>query len=179
MRFFSRLLRKVRGPADAPQVADINTKNWQQAEDVLIEMGAFQHQLGLVYDGYRERTDSARLALLLDLLGGRAYRCEKDLATYTEGLSPALKRTQIQFRISHSPRSLLGELCDLPNPTAEEVTEVGFKSYDYFISVFDELIAVSEANGTRKLQKVFEGMLDMEAEAKKTFARQALSLADL
>jgi hypothetical protein len=179
MKFFSKLLRRDGGPTVAPEDGGTNMKTWQEAEDVLIEMGAFQHQLGLVYDGYRERTDSARLGMLLDLLGGRAYQCEKDLATYTEGLSPALKRTRIQFRVSHSPRSLLGELCDLPNPTSEKVTDVGFQSYDYFISVFDELIALSEANGTRKLQTVFEGMLEMEKEARKTFARQALSLQDI
>lgn len=56
---------------------------------------------------------------------------------------------------------------------------MGFKSDEYFVSVFEELIALSEANGTRKLQKVFENMLEMERQAKKTFARQILSLQDI
>lgn len=179
MGFFSKLWHSGGGPTDAPEEADVDAKSWQEAGDVLSEMGAFQHQLGLIYDGYRERTDSVRLGMLLDLLGGRAYQCEQDLATYTKGLPPALMRTRIQFRISRSPRSLLGELCDLPTPTSDDVTHVGFKSYDYFISVFEELVALSEANGTRHLQTVFEDMLVTEQEAKKTFARQLLSLEDL
>ena len=179
MGFFSKLLRRGEDPSEAPRPAAINAKTWQEAGDVLIEMSAFQNQLGQLFDEYRERTDSPRLEMLLDLLSGRAYQCEKDLATYTKGMPQALKRTRIQFRISHSPRSLLGELCDLPHPTSDDVTDVGVKSDDYFASVFKELIALSEANGTRKLQKVFENMWEMEQQAKKTFARQLNSLQDI
>lgn len=179
MGFFSKLLRRGGDATEASRPADINEKTWQEAGDVLIEMSAFQHQLGQLYEGYRERTNSARLQMLLDLLSARAYQCEKDLATYTKGMPQGLKRTRIQFRMSHSPRSLLGELCDLPNLTSDDVTDVGFKSDDYFASVFKELIALSEANGTRKLQEVFENMWEMEQQAKKTFARQVVSLQDL
>lgn len=91
----------------------------------------------------------------------------------------ALKQTRIQFRMTHSPRSLLGELCDVPNPTSDDVTEVGFKSDDYFAAVFKELIALAEANGTGKLQKVFENMWEMEEQAKTTFSRQVISLQDI
>ena len=107
MGFFSRLLRRGGDPSEAPRPPASDAKTWQEAGDVLIEMSAFQNQLGQLFDEYRERTDSPRLEMLLDLLTGRAYQCEKDLATYTKGMPQALKRTRIQFRISHSPRSSL------------------------------------------------------------------------
>lgn len=179
MRFFSKFLRRGGDSTVARQLADVTAKTWQEAGDVLIEMSVFQSQLGQLYDEYRGRTDSARLQMLLDLLSGRAYQCEKDLATYTKGMPRALKQTRIQFRMTHSPRSLLGELCDVPNPTSDDVTEVGFKSDDYFAAVFKELIALAEANGTGKLQKVFENMWEMEEQAKTTFSRQVISLQDI
>lgn len=179
MGFLSKLLGRDRDPTETRQSANVSTKTWQEASDVLLEMSAFQNQLGQLFDEYRERTNSPRLQMLLDLLSGRAYQCEKDLATYTKDMPAALKRTRIQFRMSHSPRSLLGELCDVSNPTSDDVTDVGFKADDYFASVFKELIALSEANGTRKLQKVFENMWELEQEAKKSFARQVDSLRDI
>lgn len=179
MGFFSRLPRRVADPTEAAHPVAINVKTWQEAGDVLFEMSAFQNQLGWLFDEYRQRTDSPRLQLLLDLLSRRAYECEQTLATYTKDMPRALKRTRIQFRMSHSPRSLLGKLCDVPNPTTDDVTEVGFRADDYFGSVFKELIALSEANGTRNLQEVFENMWELEQEAKKSFARQVDSLRDI
>ena len=179
MGLISKFLRRGGDPSEARHLDEGSSKNWQEAGSVLVEMSVFQSQLGQLFDEYRERTDSARLQMLLDLLSGRAFQCEKDLTTYATDMPRALKRTRIQFRMSHSPRSLLGELCDVPNPTSDDVTEVGFKSDDYFAEVFNELIAVAEANGTRKLQNVFENLWEMEQQARKTFTRQLSSLQDL
>jgi len=179
MGFFSRLLRNGEGRTEAAQPAAINVKTWQEAGDVLLELSAFQNQLGELFDGYRERTDSPRLRMLLDLLSRRAYQCEKTLTAYAKDMPRALKRTRIQFRMSHSPRSLLGKLYDVPNPTSDDVSEVGFRADDYFGSVFEELRALSEANGTLKLQEVFENMWELEREAKKSLARQVDSLRDI
>ena len=122
-----------------------SSKSWQEAGDVLIEMSTFQHQLGELFDQYRERTNSPRLEMLLDLLSERAYKCEKDLAAYVKDTMPRkLKQTRIQFRVSHTPRSLLGELCDVENPTSDDITDVGLKADQYFENVFHELIAVAD-----------------------------------
>ena len=179
MGFFSKLLRRGGGSAVARQTDSATAKTWFEAGDVLIEMSTFENQLGQLYDEYRERTDSTRLEMLLDLLSGRAYQCEKDLATYVEHMPQALKRTRIQFRMTHSPRSLLGDLCDVPKPTSDDVSNVGFKSDDYFAEVFRELTALAEANGTRKLQKVFENMWEMEQQARIRHSRLVNSLQDL
>lgn len=61
MGFFSRLVPRGGDPTEAAHPAAINGKTCQEAGDVLLEMSAFQGQLGQLFDEYRERTDSLRL----------------------------------------------------------------------------------------------------------------------
>ncbi|NKB89438.1 MAG: hypothetical protein GKS06_14565 [Acidobacteria bacterium] len=155
------------------------SKNWQIAGDIFQEMSAFQGQLAELFTAYEERSGSPRVKLLIGLLTARARQCEMDLADYVRDMPMGLKQTRVQFRVSQTPRSLLGALCDVAEPTVDDVTAVSVKSDAYFAQTFEGLIATAEANGQRKLKKIYENMWELEQEAQKSLARQISSLRDL
>lgn len=80
--------------------------------------------------------------------------------------------------MSHSPRSLLGKLCDVPNPTSDDVMEVGFRANDYFGSVFQELIAFLRLLALES-SRSFREHVGVGAGGEEAFARQVDSLRDI
>ncbi len=152
---------------------------FQTAGEILLEMSAFQHQLGTLFGEFLDRTNSARLEMLLNLVAKRAHACERDLAEYVAGMPADLKETRVQSHMHHTPKSLLGDLCDVEQPTSDDVTRVGLESDQYFEDVFRELIGIADANGTERLKDVFENLWQLELEARKSFVRQVNALQDI
>lgn len=161
------------------EISGGDAATFRDAGEILLEMSAFQHQLGALFGEYLDRTDNPRLEMLLNLLAKRAHACERDLADYVAGMPADLRETRIQFHMHHTPRSLLGELLEIEQPTSDDITRVGLESDQYFEDVSRELIAVAHANGTERLKDVFESLWKLELEARKSFMRQVNALQDV
>lgn len=147
-----------------------------QAKEIIDSARAFHQRASTFYQQLNDKTEGARVKMLLDYLVRHEAHLERVLADYTQEIRTKALNAWYQYAQDHCLLQPF-DVSQYPvNMTAEQVMEIGLNIDSCLIASYK---GMAEAATSAEVREIFENLLLMEQQQKHKLARIALEISNM
>jgi rubrerythrin len=147
-----------------------------QAKEIINSARTFHQRASTFYQQLNDKTEGARVKMLLDYLVRHEAHLDRALSDYTQEIKTKALDSWYQYAQEHC----LLEPFDVSkypvNITAEQVIEIGLNIDCCLIASYK---GMAEAATSAEVREIFESLVMMEQQQKHKLARIALEIIDM
>ena len=147
-----------------------------QAKEIIDSARAFHQRASIFYQQLHDKTEGARVKMLLDYLVRHEAHLERALANYTEEVRTKALDAWYQYAQEHCLLQPFDVSQYPTNMTAKDVLEIGLNIDSCLIASYK---GMAEAATNPEVREIFENLLLMEKQKKHKLARVALEIEEM
>ncbi len=144
-----------------------------QAKEIIDSARAFHQRASKFYQELNDKTEGARVKMLLDYLVRHEAHLDRALGDYTQEIRTKALDAWYQYAQDHCLLQPF-DVSQYPvNMTAEEVLDIGLNMDSCLVASYK---GMAEAATSAEVREIFESLLLMEEQEKHKLARIALEI---
>lgn len=147
-----------------------------QAREILDYARAYHRRVSEFYQQLSDKSESARVKMLLDYLVRHKAHLDRALEDYTDEVKSRALDTWYRYSQEQCLFAPLDAAQYSNNMTVDEVMELGVTLDSCLLTSYK---AMADAAPSRETREIFETLLEMENQQKHKLARIALEIGDM